>query len=172
MSARIDPSVYAAIKRTARQFLRTLHDDDVLAFAEALDDLTSFDVVRALAEIGKYEKFFPRPVVVRHYVEKLRSRAAPPTARPVPETDIDPTTGERVELYRCRECQDKRFVPVTEAGAVISWDAVRGVGEFSYCGIRGTIKHHYVKHCATCNPPRPAKVTRRSYEDEQDDRRR
>ena len=171
MSAFIDPSLHGALKRLARQFMRQLHDDDIEAFAEALDDLPIFDVVRACAEVGKHERYFPRPAIIRRWVQRLRTEQAPrPTTPTTPETYTDPLTGETSQLYTCSACQDRGWVPVTEAGAVISWDAVRGAGDWA----GAAITHHHVTRCETCKRLRTptAPVVRRSIEDEQDDRRR
>lgn len=157
MSATIDPTLHSALRTMARLFMRTLTDDDVEAYADALEGIPPFEAARACHELGKRERFFPRPVVIRACVDELRR-----------ESLHADTSAPRVMPHAC-DCH-QGWLPATAAGVVISWDQSRGTGDWLY---RGT-GHHHVVRCTRCQqlrvPHKP--VTRRSYDDEHDDRRR
>jgi hypothetical protein len=165
----LHPTLVDALTRLARVFAHSLTDESLLLYADALDDLVPEDVSRAVDVYVKFERFWPRPVAIRHYVQKLQRQRELP-ARPLPLIEWDATLGANVQIAACRVCQDRGVVPLTKEKQRISWDESRGVGDFVG---RGT-GHYNVERCDVCNrlaPERPA-VTRPSFDEEQDGRRR
>ena len=166
----LHPTLVAALTRLARVFAHPLNDEQLLIYADALDDISPEDVSRACDSIAKFERFWPRPVAIRHYVQKLQGQRALPDARPLPLIEWDSVTGQHVQIAACRVCQDRGWIPLRQDKSRMSWDESRGVADFVG---RGT-GHYNVERCDVCNkvaPERPA-VTRASFDEEQDGRRR
>jgi hypothetical protein len=166
--ADLHPTFVDALTRLARVFAHPLTDEQLLLYADALDDIPPEDVSRAVDVYVKFERFWPRPVAIRSYVQKQQRQRSLP-ARPLPLIEWDATLGQNVQIASCSVCQDKGVVPLRQDKSRISWDESRGVGDFVG---RGT-GHYNVERCDVCNklaPERPA-VMRASFDEEQDGRR-
>lgn len=164
MSASVHPGIVFALRSMARAMMQKITDDEIEAIAETVSDCSPEAIRDACGEIAKHERYFPRPVVIRSYIERQRNRVhrAPAPAEAPREVD-----GEAV--WSCLGCQDQGFRPITADGRVISWDQSRGVG--AYYG-RGT-GHHHVDWCTLCSrlrKPTPA-LTHHTYDDQQTDRK-
>jgi len=179
MSATVHPFVRFALTKLSRVFARPLDDDEIAAYADALDDVPPEDVRDACELLAKSERHWPRPVVIRDAVDRMHRQARPaPKPFPVPETYTDPDSGERVPLFRCAECLDRGFVPLAcnEHGELLpgrvrlSWlDVDAGIVERDDAGaiVRVTRPHYRVTRCERCCKfvePR-ARVSRSSYDE-------
>jgi hypothetical protein len=158
------PYVMTALTRLARLYGHHWQSEaEINDYAEALADLDPAAVDRACTEIAKREKYWPRPVTIRRAVEFFQRQRAPLPPRGVPETYTD-DDGVTHELFACRECQDQGWIPVTAAGAPLSWDQVRGIGEY----FGNAVANHAVRRCERCGkvaPPRQ-RIVRQSFEEE------
>ncbi len=125
------------------------------AYVRAIADLDPADVERACADLAKTETTWPRPVTLRQRIEALKRRRTlrTPGLMTVGETWCDPTTGEVVLLYRCRECEDTGWCPVTPDGVLLTWVDVRD----------GTARHAAVRKC-TCGRLAQSKTERAQQE--------
>ena len=161
------PSVAVAISSMARVFMQKIDDDTIERIAEAVIDLAPEAVCEACDEITKHERFFPRPVVIRAYVERLQHQR---TQQHTPAAAfVDPSSGERA-VWRCLACQDQGLRPHNDKGHVISWDQVRAVGAFLGAP---QVHCHHISRCTVCNmlaEPK-SKLTKPTFDEQQSDRR-
>lgn len=155
------PTLIGAFTFMAKAMMHRLDDEQIEALAEACSDLPIDLVCAACSEIARHERFFPRPVVIRSYVDRLqrqRNEHTTPAA-----AFVDPNTGERAE-WQCLACQDRGLRPHNAAGHLISWDQARGVGAYLSMPVR--VDH--VSRCTVCNrlaaPKR--KITRPTYDEQ------
>lgn len=154
-----------AFTQMAAVFRYRLTDEHIDALCTALDDLQVEHVRDACADICKHERFFPRPVVIRSYVQRIVQQRTP-RATPAPAFTAD---GESA-LWACLACQDRGFRPVNDHGDLMSWDMARGVGAYLQAG---KVHVHHVVPCRICNkfPEPPPKHTKPTFDDEQDAKR-
>lgn len=163
----IAESLVIAFTTMARAFMHKIDDEQIDALAAALNDLPTDAVCDACVEITRHERFFPRPVVIRSYVDRL-ARQRQHTQHTPAAAFIDPTTGDRCE-WTCLACQDRGLRPHNDDGHVISWDQARGVGAYQFAG---PVHVHHVSRCTICNriaAPKP-KHTRATFDQEQADK--
>lgn len=142
MSVMVEAVAGQAVRAMATVFGHKWDSDaEIALYIRALGDLDPARVVAACEDLAKTEKFWPRPVLVRDRVQALErsARIAQPKPFTVGESWVNPETGEYEALYRCRECQDTGFVPLSarENGHVLSWSDVR----------LGEVKHACVRRC-------------------------
>jgi hypothetical protein len=167
----VHPYVLTALTRLARLYGHEWSSpEDMQAYADTLADLDPAAVDRACTEIAKRERFWPRPVTIRKAVDFLQRQRAPLPPRGVPEIYTD-DGGVTHELFACRECHDRGWLPVTaiEGGSVMSWDQVEGRGEWA----NDPTPNAAVRRCTYCGKVAAPKsrAVRGSFEEDDKPRR-